>query len=169
MIGKSTDEIEKENGFDWYVEFKPRHCFGTNLGEHEGLMKVFVKFLPRERMKILRLNEGVVDRGFEMDYDEVLESIKLLGNDKGEFYEDECEISYSILTSEFFAIVQNGMVFWSSGKELAFDWAKVLAEAELWFYEPDFIGEGEAGGDFWENKTKINGVWVDDESGEVLG
>ncbi|MBU2052985.1 MAG: hypothetical protein KJ721_01935 [Nanoarchaeota archaeon] len=167
MIGKSTDEIERENGFDWYVEFKPRHYFGFDLGEHKELMDVFIGFLPKGRIKILKLDEGNVEEVFELEYDEVLENIELLGEGKGKLYDEECEISYSILTEQFFVIIQRNMIFWSSGKELAEKWADALGEAELQVYELDFIGEGKRDS-LWENKTKINGVWVDDESGEVL-
>lgn len=53
MIGKSVEEIEKEKGFVWYVEFKPEKMFGIDLDEHNRLMKVFVEFLPLENIKIL--------------------------------------------------------------------------------------------------------------------
>lgn len=140
MIGKSTKEIERENGFDWYVEFKPRHYFGFDLGEHKELMDVFIRFLPKGEIKILKLNDGVVEEVFELDYDKVLENIKLLEDEKGKFYDEELEISYSILTDDFFAIIQRNMIFWSSGKGLAEKWADALGEADLQVYELSFIG-----------------------------
>lgn len=166
MIGKSIKELERENGFDWYVEFKPRHYFGFDLGEHKELMEVFVEFLPRENIKILKLEDESVKEIFELNYEEVLENIGLLGEEKGKFYDEEDEISYSILTNDFLVIIQRNMIFWSSGKELAEKWADTLGEAGLQTYELDFIGKEEES--LWENKTKVNGVWIDDE-GEGVG
>lgn len=140
MIGKSAEEIEKENGFEGYVEFKPRHYFGFNLGEHKELMEVFMGFLPKEKIKILRLNDENVEEVFELDYKEVLENIELLGDKKGKFYDEELEISYSVLTDNFLVIIQEGMIFWSSKKDLAEKWADALGEAGLQVYELDFIG-----------------------------
>ena len=133
-----------ENGFDWYVEFKPRHYFGFDLGEHKELMGVFIGFLPKGEIKILKLNDENVEGVFELGYNEVLENIKLLEDEKGKFYDEELEISYSILTEDFFVIIQRNMIFWSSGKELAEKWADALGEADLWFYELDYVG-GEDG------------------------
>ena len=36
MKGKSSGENEGENGFVWYVEFKPRHYFGEDLEREDG-------------------------------------------------------------------------------------------------------------------------------------
>ena len=142
LIGKSTNEIEIENGFVWYVEFKPKHYFGSDLGEHKELMEVFIKFLPSGEIRILKLNDEKVDDVFEMSYEEVLESLELLGDKRGRFYDDECEISYSILTDDLFATVHENMIFWSSEKELAEKWSDALGEAGLQVYEMDYVGGG---------------------------
>lgn len=164
MIGKCIEELEKENGFDWYVEFKPKDFFGFDLEEHRKLIEVFIEFLPKEKIKILKLNDENIEEVSELNYEEVLENIELLEREKGRFYDAEPEVSYSILTNEFLAIIQRGMIFWSSKKKLAFEWGEKLREKGLNFFEPSFIEDDS----LWENKTKINGVWVDDESGEVL-
>ena len=168
MMGKNIEELEKENNFDWYVEFKPKKMLEFDLEEHKRLMGVFIEFLPKEKIKILKLNDGNVEEVFELNCEEVLENIKLLEEEKGKFYDKELEISYSILTDDFLVIIQQGMIFWSSGKELAFEWGGKLKEKELNFFEPSFIGGKNEGDGLWENRTKINGVWVDDETGKVM-
>lgn len=196
LIGKNTKEIERENKFYWYVEFKPKEMFGFDLEEHNKLMKHFIEFLPSKNdIKILRLNNGEVEDIFELAYEETLENIELLSREEGKFYDENEEISYSILTDDFFAIIQQGMIFWSSKKELSEKWCESLTKAGLGFHEMSFIGNDEneirraikeelsdvgdeeieeaiKEGDensLWEDKTKINGVWVDDKTGEVLG
>lgn len=167
MIGKDIEEIEKNNGFCWYVEFKPEKMFGFDLNEHNRLMEVFIEFLSNGNFKILRLNDGNIEEVSELNYEEVLENVKLLGNENGKFYDKELEISYSILTDYFLVIIQKGMIFWSSKKDLAFKWAEKLKENDLNFFEPRLIADKEEG--LWENKTKINGVWIDDKTGEIIG
>ena len=168
LIGKDIEELEKENGFDWYVEFNPKKMFGRDLEEHRRLMEVFIGFLPKEKIRVLRLNEENVEEVFELEYEEVLENIELLGFGKGKFYDEELDVSYSILTDDFLVIIQEDMIFWSSKKKLAFEWGEKLKEKGLNFFEPSFIG-GDEGYGLWEDKTKINGVWVKDDFEESLG
>ena len=194
MIGKNTEEIERENKFYWYVEFKPKEIFGFDLEEHNKLMKTFIEFLPKENIKILKLNNGVVEDVFEMNYEEVLRNIELLKDKQGKLHDEDDEISYSILTNNFFAIVQQCMIFWSSGKVLAEKWCISLSKTGLNFHEMSFVGDDEdeirkaikeelsgmsdkevedaihkgSENGLWEDKTKINGVWIDDKTGEVL-
>ena len=115
------------------------------------------------------VKEGTVVEVFELDYGEVLGNIELLEEKKGKLYDEELEVSYSILTDDFLVIIQEGMIFWSSKRKLAFEWAEKLKENGLSFFEPSFIGKEDGEEDFWENKTKINSVWVDDNFGEVRG
>ena len=193
MIGKEIEKLEKENKFCWYVEFKPKKMFGFDLEEHNKLMNAFIGFLPKDNIKILRLNDEIVEDVFELNYDEILENIKLLSEEKGKFYDEDDEISYSILTGDFLVIIQKDMIFWSSGKELAKKWQETLAKEGLSFFEMSFVGDEDEireaidkelsemsqeeldkaikegnENSLWENKTKINGVWVDDKTGEVL-
>ena len=193
MIGKEIEKLEKENKFCWYVEFKPKKMFGFDLEEHNKLMNAFIGFLPKDNIKILRLNDEIVEDVFELNYDEILENIKLLSEEKGKFYDEDDEISYSILTGDFLVIIQKDMIFWSSGKELAKKWQDTLAKEGLSFFEMSFVGDEEEireaidkelsemsqeeldkaikegnENSLWENKTKINGVWVDDKTGGVL-
>src|SRR3989344_228811 len=193
MIGKEIEKLEKENKFCWYVEFKPKKMFGFDLEEHNKLMNAFIGFLPKDNIKILRLNDEIVEDVFELNYDEILENIKLLSEEKGKFYDEDDEISYSILTGDFLVIIQKDMIFWSSGKELAKKWQDTLAKEGLSFFEMSFVGDEDEireaidkelsemsqeeldkaikegnENSLWENKTKINGVWVDDKTGGVL-
>jgi len=168
LIGKDMEELEREKGFDWYVEFKSRKMFGVDLEEHRRLMNVFIEFLPKEKIKVLKLNEENVEEVFELEYEEVLENIELLGLGKGKLYDEELEVSYSILTDDFLVIIQEDMIFWSSKKKLAFEWRDKLKENGLNFFEPSFIGKDEGDG-LWGNKTKINGVWVKDDFEGSLG
>jgi hypothetical protein len=194
LIGKNTDEIEKENEFYWYVEFKSKEMFGFDREEHDKLMGAFIEFIPKEDVKILKLNDGIAEDIFELDYEEVIKNIESLKDKEGKLYDEEDEISYSVLTSDFFAIVQRGMIFWSSKRDLAEKWCKALTNADLNFHDMSFVGESEdeireaidkelsgmsqeelektikEGNEnsLWEDKTKINGVWVDDKTGEVL-
>ena len=140
MIGKKTKDIEKKNNFKWYVEFKPKDVFGFDLEEHNKLMEIFITFLPNENIQILKLNNEMVEEIFELDYNEVLENIKLLGESKGKFFDGEDEISYSILTKDFFVTILQGMIFWSSGKELAERWESALKYTGLNFFEMSFVG-----------------------------
>ena len=193
MIGKEIEKLEKENKFCWYVEFKPKKMFGFDLEEHNKLMNAFIGFLPKDNIKILRLNDEIVEDVFELNYDEILENIKLLSEEKGKFYDEDDEISYSILTGDFLVIIQKDMIFWSSGKELSKKWQDTLAKEGLSFFEMSFVGDEDEireaidkelsemsqeeldkaikegnENSLWENKTKINGVWVDDKTGGVL-
>ncbi|NCN98982.1 hypothetical protein COU62_02690 [Candidatus Pacearchaeota archaeon CG10_big_fil_rev_8_21_14_0_10_35_219] len=194
LIGRNTDEIEKENEFYWYVEFKSKEMFGFDREEHGKLMETFIEFLPKEDIRILKLNDEVVESVFEVNYEEAVKNIELLKDGEGKFYDGEDEISYSILTSDFFAIIQQGMIFWSSKRDLAEKWSKALTKADLNFHDMSFVGESEdeiretidkelsrmsqeeldkaikEGNEnsLWEDKTKINGVWVDDKTGGVL-
>jgi len=193
LIGKNTDEIERKSDFCWYVEFKPKEIFGFDREEHNRLMEVLIEFLPKENIRILKLNGGVVDDIFELSYLEVLENIKLLKDGEGKLYDEEDGISYSILTNDSFAIVQQGMVFWSSRRDLAEKWCESLKNADLNFHDMSFIGGGEdkirktidkelygmskeelgnvikEGNEnsLWEGRTKINGFWVNDGTGEL--
>jgi|SRR3989344_3090075 len=173
LIGKSTELVEKENNFLWYVEFKPKSLFGFDLEEHDKLMGVFAQFLPNDNINILKLNEEHVEEVFTLGREDALKNIKLLGVDEGKLYDDGDEVSYSILTDNFLAIILKGMIFWSSNKEQAFKWAQTLKDNELDFFKPDFIGDIEDAGDkensLWEDKTKVNGVWIDDKTGGVVG
>ena len=139
-IGKSIERLKTENNFCWYVEFKPKNMFGFDLEEHNKLVEVFIKFLPKENIKILKLNDENVEEVFELNYEEILENIKLLCEGKGKLYDEGDEISYSILTENFLSIIQQGMIFWSSKKELAFEWAEKLKENDLNFFKPSFVG-----------------------------
>ena len=89
MIGKEIEKLEKENKFCWYVEFKPKKMFGFDLEEHNKLMNAFIGFLPKDNIKILRLNDEIVEDVFELNYDEILENIKLLSEEKGKFYDED--------------------------------------------------------------------------------
>src|SRR3989344_558018 len=88
MIGKEIEKLEKENKFCWYVEFKPKKMFGFDLEEHNKLMNAFIGFLPKDNIKILRLNDEIVEDVFELNYDEIYEAfipVKFELHNEGEF------------------------------------------------------------------------------------
>lgn len=135
FIRKRNRDIEKEFGFDYYLELKDRFQLSKNQN-HKNIVDAFFRFVGDQNLKVVKTDNGEVVDIFDMSSDEIKSNLIVLEGDKGRFFDEILEISYAFLGNNFFAYVQPNMVMFSASKEDTLKMAGILHKYGLKYHKP---------------------------------
>jgi len=135
FIGKNTEELEKELGFDYYLETKD-FIFLKPKQDHKTIMAALFEFIGEEEVRVMKTYDGVIEKVFDMPLDKIKNNILLYGEDNGDFYDEDLCVSYPIIGQEFFAYALNGIVMFSANGESVIKMAKIFDKYQIKYHEP---------------------------------
>ena len=135
FIGKNTKELEKELGFDYYLETKD-FLFLKPKQDHKILMTALFEFTGNKKIKVMKTYDGVIEKFFDVPLEKVKENIFLYGENKGEFYDEDMCVSYPILGEDFFAYALNSIIMFSAKEETIKKMMQILDKYQVKYHEP---------------------------------
>ena len=138
FIGKENDDIEKEFGFNYYIELKD-FLILKRKQEHSKVMSTLLQFVGNQELKIVKTDDGKVVEIFDLPFDEIKSNLTLLEHKKGIFWEEETEMCFALLGKNFFSYVFPNSIMFSANEESALKMAQLLDERNLEYFGPEKI------------------------------
>ncbi len=132
-VGLTSREFEKELGLTDYIE--------TKEGVEDRLYtEALLEFLERHSARglaVYSLYEEEIINSLDFSQKEIMASLELLCQGKGDFFSDEPEVSYALTDkSTFFLIVLQGILFFSGTQTSTKAISDILSRKRIkFFYE----------------------------------
>ncbi|MDP3640228.1 MAG: SEC-C metal-binding domain-containing protein [Nanoarchaeota archaeon] len=142
LIGKKNRELEKAFGFTHYIELKDFPILGREQ-DHNAIRQALLDFISDDNLIVVKTDNGIIKDFSEMSKEEAKKNLLLLKEDKGLFFDEDLEISYALMGSNFFSYVFSGMIMFSANKESAEKMASILDKHNLEYFEPHNVLERE--------------------------
>lgn len=152
LIGKKNRELEKAFGFTHYLELKDSIILGSEP-DHDAIRQALFDFISDDILTIVKTNDGTIKEFSEMSKEVAMNNVLLLEDEKGFFFDEELEISYALMGSNFFCYVFPGMIMFSANKENAEKMASILDKYDLKYFKPENLLEMER--EYVPEKRKI--------------
>jgi len=130
-IGLTQEDFEKKFNLTEYVE--------TKEGKEDKIyVDIFFTFLEKMGMHEIttyRLYDGEITDVFELSLDEIKTNLYLRYQDRGIFFDEDVYVSKAFTDkNSFFAIVQEGIIFFSGNSESVSIMKEVLNDLSVGFY-----------------------------------
>lgn len=142
LIGKKNRELEKAFGFTHYIELKDFAILRREQ-DHNAIKQALLDFISDDNLVVVKTDNGVIKEFNEMSKEEAEKNLLLLEDDKGLFFDEELDISFALMGSNFFSYVFSGMLMFSANRENAEKMASILDKHNLEYFEPHDILESE--------------------------
>jgi len=152
LIGKKNRELEKAFGFTHYIELKDFPILGREQ-DHNAITQALLNFISDDNLIVVKTDNGIIKEFSEISKEEAKKNLLLLEEDKGLFFDEDLEISFALMESNFFSYVFSGMLMFSANKENVEKMASILNKYNLEYFEPYDLLEREKA--FASEKRKI--------------
>lgn len=131
-IGKKEEDFEKALGFTQYVETK-------EVKDNKLYVDAFFLFVDKlrlDKLKTYRLYDGEITAVLDWGLGKIKENLHLEYQRKGLFYDDDVYVSQAFSDNKtFYAIVQEGIIFFSGNDEATNIMKECLDELNIKYFE----------------------------------
>ena len=136
FIGKSDKDIESEFGFTYYIETKDSMFLIPKVDE-DKLVDMFFDFIGKPELFVVKTYDGEIEDVFKIENEKIKENYKLFNKNKGEFYDDDYCVAYSVLSENFYCSILGDTLMFSSNEETVNKFAEILDKNNIKYHEID--------------------------------
>lgn len=134
LIGKQDEDLEEEFEFGFYLETKDKFLAGKNV-DPKKLTLVFFDFIGEQDILVVKQYDGEIEEYFRMEKEKIIENILLFDQNKGEFYDEDYCVCYSLLGEDFWATLMGDVLMYSSNEENVFKLTEILDKNNIEYHD----------------------------------
>lgn len=116
VIGKHYHVFEEKHGLNQYVELLDRTQLGKDQ-DHKTIIDAFLTFVGDTQVTVLKMIDDHIDQIVDLSIEDIKTNLYLLGDQKGLFFPEDWEVSYSLASEDFFVYFMPNTFLFSAKKK----------------------------------------------------